>query len=218
MYKYMKYVGYVTVCLCEIQWRDGGIPKEIPASRIWATGIMANSWQTRWRETDILLRFITLQFAKNVLLLSNPIAAIHSNSYASDVIQIWRMSGAYRGRNSPSTLLTEKRVRHFGMSLSRIFRTNVLIRNVCVMEKNSWFRHSTQLLFTAYGVGFGNIRITLPFGRLFVCHTCEVSAYFWIHRVWHGCQISGSFILTHHPPTPPPITTTAINVVIHNGQ
>ena len=95
------------------QWRDGSIPKEIPASRNWATSIMANS---RWRETGIPPRFITFLFAKNTSFLSNRIVAIHSNSYTSDVVQIWRMPVAYRRINSSSKFLTGKRVRHFGMS------------------------------------------------------------------------------------------------------
>ena len=95
----------------EVHWRDVGIPKEIPASRNWSTGIMTKS---RWWETGIPPRFTTLPFAKNASLLSNQIASIHSNSYASHVVQIWRMSVAYMRRNSPSKLLTGRRVRILG--------------------------------------------------------------------------------------------------------
>ena len=73
--------------------------------------------KSRLRETDIPSRFITLPFARNASFLSNPIIAIYSNSNTNDVVQIWRMSVAYRRRNLHSNLVTGKRVRHFGMPI-----------------------------------------------------------------------------------------------------
>ena len=52
--------------------------------------------RARWRETGNPPRFISLPFAKNASLLSNPIVLIHSNSYASHEVRIWWMS-AYIG-------------------------------------------------------------------------------------------------------------------------
>ena len=95
MYKCMKYVGCVTVSIKSNLWRDRGIPEEIPASRNSAVD-RHHGKLTMARNRHPAAIFYPSMCKECVAFVRSDYRNPFQLIYTSDVVQIWRLSVAYR--------------------------------------------------------------------------------------------------------------------------